>query len=196
MPPRTGNTAMVCCSAARCRITTSSSSIRRAISGIAAQCGGNFFEALVQCGGAFEIESFACRFAFALEIFGERGAGGFERFENAADFHVVFLFGAAGEARREAHFHFRINAAGKIGIAADFDLAAANLEEVEKAFAEIFGEAARGEWPEIKSFVAANAAGDVAARIIDCANSLSASREGGGASGRDSGGGNSKRACS
>src|SRR5580700_3146391 len=47
-------------------------------------------------------------------------------------FGVVFLLGAAGKARREAHFHFGIDAAGESGIAANFDLTAAHFEEIER----------------------------------------------------------------
>ena len=130
-----------------------------------AQRRGYFIEALVERGGSFEIEGAACGFTFARELFGERGAGGFERLENAADFHVVFLFGASGEARRETHLHFRIHAAGIIGIAADFYLAAARLEKVEKAVAEVFGKAARRKGTEVEAFVGANSPGDIAARV-------------------------------
>ena len=76
-----------------------------------AQRRGDFLQALVQRGGALEIERFAGRFPFALEFRGERCAGRIERFEHAADFGVVFLFGAARETRRQAHFHLRIDAA-------------------------------------------------------------------------------------
>src|SRR4029077_16418831 len=84
--------------------------------------------------------------------------------DDAAHFRVVVFFRAARETGRETHFHFRIDAAGKTGIAANLDLAAADFEEVEKAGGERIGRAARSKGPKIKS-VRADAPRGVAARI-------------------------------
>ena len=99
----------------------------------------------MNCGGAFEVEIVAGFFAFEFDGGAQGIAVGVEKLDEATDFGVVFLFGAAGETRGEAHFHFGVEAAGERGIAADFDLAAADFEEVEDAFGESEGEFAGGE---------------------------------------------------
>src|SRR5579863_3407516 len=108
--------------------------------GTKAQRGVEFFEALVELSGALEIEIGAGAFAVVFDRGAQRVAVGVEKLDEALDFGVVFLFGAAREARREAHFHFGVDAAGESGIAADFDLAAAHFEQVER----LLGESERG----------------------------------------------------
>ena len=102
----------------------------------------DFFEALVERGGTLEIERFAGGFTLVFETRGQDRALPREAFEQVADFAVVLLLGATRETRRQAHFHFGINAARKIGVAANFDLTATGFEEIEEAFAEIFSETA------------------------------------------------------
>ena len=114
--------------------------------------------------GSLEIERFACRLALALEFRRERCAARREKRDDAAHFRVVIFFRASREARRKAHFHFRIDAAGKTRIAANLDLAAPDFEQVEKSGSERIGRAARRERPKIKS-VRADAPRGVAARI-------------------------------
>src|SRR5690348_11629213 len=116
-------------------------------------------------GGAFEIEGFAGGFALAFDAAGKRGARRLERLDDASDFPVVLFLGAAGETWREAHLHFGIDAAGKCGVAADLDLAAANFEEIEELIRERIGLLARGERAEIISTVVQDAARDVTPRI-------------------------------
>src|SRR5260370_9046620 len=86
------------------------------------------------------------------------------------NFDVVFFFCAAREARGEAHFHFGIEAAGKRGIAADFDLAAPHFEQIEDAFSECLRGPARCDGSIIRAahghagFIDENAARYIAAR--------------------------------
>ena len=139
--------------------------------GAEAQRGVNFFDAFVELRGALEIEIGAGAFAVVFDRSAERVAIGVEELHEALDFCVVFLFGAPGKARRQAHFHFGIDAAGESGIATDFDLAAAHFEEVKS----LLGKSERGfsgrEWAVVSAsrgragFVDGDAARDVAARI-------------------------------
>ena len=96
------------------------------------QCFRRFLDAAMDRGGALEIERFAGRLALPLEFRGERGATRAQKGDDAAQFDVVFFFRASRKARREAHLHFGIHAAGIAGIAANLDLAAADFEQVEK----------------------------------------------------------------
>src|SRR5260370_32040478 len=138
----------------------------------AAQDVADLVEAAMQRRSALEVERSARGFAFLLDFRGQRTPAGAEKTHHALDFRVVILFRAARKTRREAHFHFRINAARKRRVAADFDLAAPNLEEVQKFFGKRVGGAARGKRSVIQSagrsargLVGADAARDVAARI-------------------------------
>src|SRR5580658_2765024 len=139
--------------------------------GAEAQRGIEFLDALVKLRGALEIEIGAGAFAVGLDRGAQRVAVGVEKLYEALNFSVVFLFGAAGEAGREAHFHFGIDAAGERGIAANFDLATAHFEEVEG----LLGKSERGFSGREGAVVSAcrrragvvhgDAAGDIAARI-------------------------------
>src|SRR6266852_55467 len=138
----------------------------------AAQDVADLVEAAMQRRSALEVERSARGFAFLLDFRGQRTPAGAEKTHHALDFRVVILFRAARKTRREAHFHFRINAARKRRVAADFDLAAPNLEEVQKFFGKRIGSAARRKWSVIqsagrsaRSLVGADAARDVAARV-------------------------------
>ncbi len=139
--------------------------------GAKAQRGVEFFEALVELRGALEIEIGAGAFTVVFDCGAQRVAVGVEELNEALDFGVVFLFGASGEARREAQFHFGIDAAGERGIAADFDLAAAYFEEVERLLRKSESRFSGRERAVVRAgggsagFVDGNAARDVAARI-------------------------------
>lgn len=134
----------------------------------------NFVElldALVKRGGALEIELFAGMFAIRFDGDAERAAARVEKLDETADLGVVFLLGASGKARCEAHFHFRVDAAGKRGIAANFNLAAADFEKIERLFGESFRRFSGGERAVVAAggrragFVDGDAARDVTARI-------------------------------
>ena len=99
----------------------------------------------MNCGGALEVEIVAGFFAFEFDGGTQGIAVSVETLDEAIHFGVVFLFGAAGEARSETHFHFGIEAAGKSGIAANFYLAAPDFEEVEDALGKSEGEFAGRE---------------------------------------------------
>ncbi len=95
---------------------------------LAAQNLIQLFHFFMEGGGAFEVQLLAGFFALLLYRGPERAAASFEELDQPLNFDVVLLFCAAREARGEAHFHFRVEAAGKRGIAADFDLAAPHFE--------------------------------------------------------------------
>src|SRR5580658_7050983 len=117
----------------------------------AAQNVFRFFDLPVQRSGTLEILLLACAVARGLQFVRKRLAACGKERDNALDFGVIFLLGAAGEARREAHFHFRIDTAGKFGVAKNFDVAAANFEKIEEAAREGFGGTARRKWAVIKT---------------------------------------------
>ena len=83
---------------------------------------------LVQGGGAFEVQLLAGFFALFLDRRAERAAACFQEVYEPLHFNVIFFFRAAGKAGCETHFHFGVEATGKSGIAADFNLAAAHFE--------------------------------------------------------------------
>ena len=113
--------------------------------------GVGFFDIAVQRGGAFEVQIRAGRFALVFERAREGGAAGGQEGRGAFGFGGVFFGCAARKARRQAHLHFRVDAAGKGRIAADFDLAAAKEEKIQKRFKKSIGRAARGEWTEVET---------------------------------------------
>ena len=153
-------------SAARCRITASSSSIRRAISGSVRIWADVFSSRLCSADARSKsrasLAASRSRSSSSVRVSPAEA----ERSNDAAYFHVVVLFGATGEAGSEAHFHFRINAARVGGIAANLDLAAANFEEIEKVLCERFGKGSRGKRAKIERAVCSNAPRDVATRIF------------------------------
>jgi len=108
-------------------------------------------EFFVNGAGSFEIEIFAGFVAFGFVGGAEGSAAGFEELDEAADFDVVFFFAATAKAWREAHFHFGVDAAGKGGIAANFDLATADFEEVEDTFGESVGGFSGGEGAVVRA---------------------------------------------
>ena len=112
--------------------------------GFAAERVVQFFNALVNRGGALEVEIVAGFFALDLDCDAEGIAVGVEELHEAIYLGVVFLFGAAGEAGGEAHLHLGVEAARESGIATDFDLAAADFEEIEDAIGECEGVFAGG----------------------------------------------------
>src|SRR5487761_481764 len=120
-------------------------------------------EFFMQGSRALEIRRFARRFPFALHRSRQGGPAGFQRLEYAIHFDVVIFLRAAREARREAHLHLRIYAPGKAGVAANLDLAAANLEKVEKLIRERFSSLPRHERTKIITAVLENPSRDVTA---------------------------------
>src|SRR5260370_34128235 len=88
---------------------------------------------------------FAAAFSFLLDSMAREAATGVEELHESLHFRVIIFFAAAGKTRSQAHFHFGIHAAGKRGIAANFDLAAADFEKIGSAGGESFGGAARGK---------------------------------------------------
>ncbi len=115
--------------------------------------------------GALEIEIGAGLFAIAGQFLRHSEAPrGTEESGDANYFGGIFFGGAAGKAWRQAHSHFRVYTARKSGIAANFNLAAPDLEEIERGFEKGFGGAAAGERAGVKS-AACDAAGDAGARI-------------------------------
>ena len=107
--------------------------------GLSAQGFVDLVEFFVKRASAFEVE-FLTRF-FALGFVGRTQgvAAGFQELNKFLHFHVVFFLRAAGKARRKAHFHFGVDATWKRRIAANFDLAATDFEEVEDSFGKGFG---------------------------------------------------------
>src|SRR5439155_14369810 len=110
-----------------------------------------FLDFLVQGGGAFEVQLFAGFLALVLDRRAERASARFEELHETLHFDFVLLFGATRKTGREAHFHFGIEAAGKRGIAADFNLATPHFEQIEDALGECLRRAPRGEWAVIRA---------------------------------------------
>src|SRR6267378_2959796 len=123
-----------------------------------------FFYTAVDSGGALKIERFAGSLAFALVFRRERRAARRQKRNHAAYFDVVIFLRAPREARCQTHFHLGIHAARKTWVAANLDLAAANLKQVEKSGGECIRRSARGKRAEIKS-VRADPPRGVAPRI-------------------------------
>src|SRR5690242_6716560 len=117
----------------------------------AAQDFVQFFHFLVQRRGALEIQFLTGLFALFLESGSQRAAAGYKELHQAIYFDVVFFLRAARKARREAHFHFRINTAGKQGIAANLDLTPPNLEKIQRALSKSLRSAAGREWAVVRT---------------------------------------------
>ena len=130
-----------------------------------------FFEAFVEESGVLEIEISAGLLAIGFDRRAKRVAAGVQKLDEALHFGGVLLWRAAGKAGCEAHFHFRVDATGKRGVAANFDLTAANFEEVESLLREDIGGFAGREGAVVSAgggkagIVDGNAASDIAARI-------------------------------
>ena len=109
------------------------------------------FQALVQSSSLLEIEFGAGRFALAGQGIGKRTPSRTQISSRAVHLFRIFGNGAPPEAGRQAHFHLGIDASGKIGIAADFDLAAANSKKIEPTFKEAFRCASGGKGTQIQT---------------------------------------------
>src|SRR5580692_2790954 len=68
---------------------------------------------------------------------------------HAAHFGPVFLVGATLKAGREAHLHFRVDAAWERGIGMQIVDAAAHLEKVERVAGKLLSRSARWERPVV-----------------------------------------------
>ena len=99
---------------------------------LAAQHIVQLFQLLVNYSGFLKIQLRAGGFSVLFQAGAQGIAGSFKKRDKASDFHVVLFFCAAGKAGCQAHFHFRIQAAGKSRIAPYFDLAATHFKEIEK----------------------------------------------------------------
>ena len=106
---------------------------------LAAQCFVNFFQLFVESAGPFEVQFFAGFFTFGFVRRTQRSTARFQKLHEFLHLDVIFLFAAAAKTRGQAHFHFRINAAGERRVATDFDLAAADFEKIENALGKRFG---------------------------------------------------------
>ncbi len=122
------------------------------------------FQAFVQGGGLLEIEFGAGRFPLAGQGIGKRTPSRTQISSRAAHLFRIFGNGAPSKAGRQAHFHLGIDASGEIGIAADFDLAAANSKKIEPTFQEAFRCAAGGKGTQIQTR-GAQTASDIGTRI-------------------------------
>src|SRR6202011_2463641 len=71
--------------------------------------------------------------------FAQRIAAGIEELHQPLHLGAIFLMRTARKARREAHFHLRIEAARKRWIAANFNLAAPHLEKIQRALGKALG---------------------------------------------------------
>src|SRR5208283_5794950 len=93
---------------------------------------------------------------------------------HARDLSRIFLVRTALEARRQAHLHLGINAAGERGIGIQVESTAAHLEQVERVIGKLLGGHPRGKWAEVLrvAFQAADARGDRRARIWIVENKL------------------------
>src|SRR6267378_872647 len=89
------------------------------------------FYFFVQGGGPFEVQLLAGFLTLFLNSRPDRSTARFQKSHEPLDFDVVFFFRAARKAWREAHFHFRVQAARKRRVAADLDLASPHFEQVE-----------------------------------------------------------------
>src|SRR6202790_1856430 len=101
----------------------------------------------VQGGCPFEVQLLAGFLALFLNSRPERSPARFEKLHEPLYFDVVFFFRAARKAWREAHFHFRVQATRKRGIAPELDLAAPHFEQVEDPFGERLRGPPRCKWP-------------------------------------------------
>jgi hypothetical protein len=87
-----------------------------------------FFQTSMHRRRALEIQPGARRFALNSKLARERFPGGRKKMNNSVGLVRVFLLRTPGKARRQTHFHFRINASRKTWIAPDLDLASPNFE--------------------------------------------------------------------
>src|SRR5579864_4364511 len=87
----------------------------------------------MQRGGSLEIQRFAGAFPLVFQRITQRASTAVQELHQLLYFGVVLFFAAARETWRQAHFHLRVDAAGKSRIAAYFDLAAADLKKIKRA---------------------------------------------------------------
>lgn len=130
-----------------------------------------FFEAFVECGSPFEVKIGAGALPVVFHNGAQRIAASVEELDEARDFYVIFLLAAAGKTGPETHFHFRIDAPGKRRVAANLDLAAPDLEKIERLLCESVGRFTAGKRSVVRaccrsaSVVDGNAASNVATRV-------------------------------
>src|SRR5579872_805559 len=101
----------------------------------------------MQGGGVLEVESGRCGIALRRDFPYQRFAFGIEISLHASYLTAIFLVAATLETGRETHFHFRIDAAGELGIGMQIVDAAPHLEKIERIAGELFRSAARSKRP-------------------------------------------------
>src|SRR5208337_1780076 len=84
-----------------------------------------------------------------LDLPHQRLAAAIQVLLHAPNLGRVFLVGAALEARRQAHLHLGINAAGECWIGTQIEGAAAHLEQVERVVGEFLRGHTRGKRPKV-----------------------------------------------
>src|SRR5271157_5321426 len=122
----------------------------------------------MQSRGALEIEVRRSLIALSLDLPHQRLAAALQVLLHAPNLSRILLVGATFEARRQAHLHLGINAAGKGGIGIQVEGAAAHFEQVERVVGELLGSNPRGKWAEVLRVAsqAADARGDGRARYF------------------------------
>ena len=124
-------------------ITPFSSSRRRTISGNWATAAFHFVQPRVQRRRGFEVEIGGRLVALLLDLAYQRLAAALKELLHAIDLGGILLVGAAFEARRQAHLHLGINAAGKGGVGMKVVDAASHLEQIERVVGELLRRNAR-----------------------------------------------------
>ena len=128
-PPRTTKTCTDSAATARCKITASKSSMRRATSGNPRKTSATFSSR--RCSAAARSKSNATLAdSRSVSSSPESDSPAVERkFTPRELFRArVFFGGASCKTWGQTHFHFGIDASGKSWIAPDFDLASPNFE--------------------------------------------------------------------
>ena len=115
-----------------------------------AEYGLQLFNSGVQGGGVFEFKTGRCLVALRRDFPHQRVSAAVEIGLHPANLSPVIVVGAAFEARREAHFHFGIDAAGKVRVGMEVVDAASHLEEIQRIVGELFCRGARGERTIVK----------------------------------------------
>ena len=120
-------------------------------------------------GGGFKLQLLAEPLALSFQLAHQRLPAAFKKTLHPRRLVAILLVAAAFEAGRQAHLHLGINAAGKRRIRIQLEIAAPQLEEIERIVEKFLRRRARREGPVIARAGApgqlGDAAGDVGARI-------------------------------
>src|SRR5581483_2309844 len=101
-------------------------------------------------GSAFEVQLGGGIIALSGNFADQRIARRLKERLHARNFEAVFIVGAALETRREAHLHFRVDAAGELRIGMEVLNAAPHLEKVERVVGELLGGSAGRKWSVVE----------------------------------------------